>query len=133
MQKKIPVNLLTYWSGVHIRQFYLDVSDVQAKQSTTDQRTHCYTDTTTDTVGPRSIKKIRDIQCYYTARYVIVESHYISPENDPSEGAVLEICEIEVFGRYTCSLKTPINLIKKNIKTIKQPTKQCSILIMVFK
>lgn len=87
-----------YWSGVHIRQFYLDVSDVPAKQSTTYQRTRCYTDTTTDTVGPRSIKKIRDIQCYYTARYVIVESHYISPENDPSEGAVLEICEIEVFG-----------------------------------
>lgn len=87
-----------YWSGVHIRQFYLDVSDVPAKQSTTYQRTRCYTDTTTDTVGPRSIKKIRDIQCYFTARYVIVESHYISPENDPSEGAVLEICEIEVFG-----------------------------------
>lgn len=42
-----------------------------------------------------------------------MESHYISPENDPSEGAVLEICEIEVFGRYNGSLKTPINLIKK--------------------
>lgn len=42
-----------------------------------------------------------------------MESHYISPENDPSEGAVLEICEIEVFGRYTCSLKTPTKLIKK--------------------
>lgn len=42
-----------------------------------------------------------------------MESHYISPENDHSEGAVLEICEIEVFGRYICSLKTPIKLIKK--------------------
>lgn len=87
-----------YWSAVHIRQFYLDVSEVPAKQSTTDQRTRCYTDSTTDTVQPLNIKNIRDIQCSHTARYVIVESHYVSPENDPSGGAVLQICEIEIFG-----------------------------------
>lgn len=50
-----------------------------------------------------------------------MESHYISPENDPSEGAVLEICEIEVFGRYTCSLKTPIKIKKyQNNQTANQ-------------
>lgn len=30
-----------------------------------------------------------------------MESHYVSPENDPTGGAVLQICEIEIFGRYT--------------------------------
>lgn len=53
-----------------------------------------------------------------------MESHYISPENDPSEGAVLEICEIEVFGRYTCSLKTPIKIKKyQNNQTANQTMK----------
>lgn len=36
--------------------------------------------------------------CQQTARYVIVETTYDAPEDDPVEGAMLEICEIEVYG-----------------------------------
>lgn len=35
--------------------------------------------------------------CKQTARYVIVETTYDAPE-DTSTGAMLEICEIEVYG-----------------------------------
>lgn len=62
-----------------------------------------------------------------------MESHYISPENDPSEGAVLEICEIEVFGRYTCSLKTPINLIKKYQNNHSQPNNEAYLSLFLNK
>lgn len=43
--------------------------------------------------------------CQQTARYVIVETTYDAPEDDPVAGAMLEICEIEVYG---------IRFIKKN-------------------
>lgn len=36
--------------------------------------------------------------CQQTARYVIVETTYDAPEDDPVAGAMLEICEIEVYG-----------------------------------
>lgn len=35
--------------------------------------------------------------CKHTARYVIVETRYDAPD-DNHTGAILEICEIEVYG-----------------------------------
>lgn len=39
-----------------------------------------------------------EVPCKLTARYLIVETTYDAPEDDPNTGAILEICEIEVFG-----------------------------------
>lgn len=39
--------------------------------------------------------------CKYLARYVIVETTYDAPEDDPATGAILEICEIEVYGNQS--------------------------------
>lgn len=36
--------------------------------------------------------------CQQTARYVIVETTYDAPEDNPTTGAMLEICEIEIYG-----------------------------------
>lgn len=36
--------------------------------------------------------------CNQTARYVIVETTYDAPEDYPTKGAILEICEIQVYG-----------------------------------
>ena len=38
------------------------------------------------------------INCQQTARYVIVETSYDAPEDNVT-GAILEICEIEVYGK----------------------------------
>lgn len=38
--------------------------------------------------------------CKHTARYVIVETTYDAPEDDHT-GAMLEICEIEVYGMHS--------------------------------
>lgn len=59
------------------------------------ERTRCYTDNTT---APYLPSTTIDIPCKETARYVIVETTYDAPEDDPITGAVLEICEIEVYG-----------------------------------
>lgn len=37
------------------------------------------------------------MSCKHTARYVIVETTYDAPD-DNRTGAILEICEIEVYG-----------------------------------
>ena len=82
------------WKQYRFRQFYLDVSDLPAKQTTTAERTRCYTDRTTyPQLPPNSI----DILCEQTTRYVIVETTYDAPE-DRYIGAMLEICEVEVYG-----------------------------------
>lgn len=81
------------WRPYRLRQFYLDVSNSSANMSTT-QRTRCYTDNTTEPDLPKS--KI-EMPCKQTARYVIVETTYDAPDDD-STGAMLEICEIEVYG-----------------------------------
>nr|XP_034321428.1 uncharacterized protein LOC105346260 [Crassostrea gigas] len=86
------------WKQYRFRQFYLDVSDLPASETNTTQRTRCYTDKTTYTDLPPNII---DIPCQQTARYVIVETTYDAPEDDPTEGAILEICEIEVYGCRT--------------------------------
>uniref|UniRef100_A0A8W8P080 Fucolectin tachylectin-4 pentraxin-1 domain-containing protein n=1 Tax=Magallana gigas TaxID=29159 RepID=A0A8W8P080_MAGGI len=65
----------------------------EATQTTTSQRTRCYTDNTT---APDLPPNIIDITCKQTARYVIVETTYDAPE-DEITGAILEICEIEVY------------------------------------
>uniref|UniRef100_K1PSV9 Uncharacterized protein n=1 Tax=Magallana gigas TaxID=29159 RepID=K1PSV9_MAGGI len=84
------------WKQYRFRQFYLDVSDLPASETNTTQRTRCYTDNTT---YPDLPPNIIDIPCQQTARYVIVETTYDAPEDDPTEGAILEICEIEA--RYS--------------------------------
>lgn len=71
------------------------MSDITAAQSNTSERTRCYTDNTT---YPDVPPFIIEVPCQLTARYLIVESTYDAPEDDPITGAVLEICEIEVFG-----------------------------------
>ncbi|XP_065921745.1 uncharacterized protein [Magallana gigas] len=86
------------WQPYRFRQFYLDVSDLPATQKTTAHRTRCYTDNTTH---PDVLPHIIDIPCKHTVRYVIVETTYDAPEDDPTTGAILEICEIEVYGCET--------------------------------
>ncbi|XP_078329695.1 uncharacterized protein LOC144624166 isoform X1 [Crassostrea virginica] len=83
------------WKQYRFRQFYLDVSDLPVTQTTTAERTRCYTDNTT---YPNLPPNIITIPCKQTARYVIVETTYDAPEDDPYNGAVLEICEIQVKG-----------------------------------
>ena len=98
------MNLLTIagnfsgdWKQFRFRQFYLDVSDVPATQTTTAERTRCYTDNTTYPALPPNII---NIPCKQTARYVIVETTYDAPEDRGIAGAILEICELEVYGMY---------------------------------
>lgn len=88
------------WHQYRFRQFYLDVSNSPATQ-TTLQRSRCYTDNTT---VPNLPPNIIDIPCKQTARYVIVETTYDAPEDDDIKGAILEICEIEVYGTYAYDL-----------------------------
>nr|XP_034322513.1 uncharacterized protein LOC105322931 [Crassostrea gigas] len=83
------------WKQYRFRQFYLDASNSSATQTTTSQRTRCYTD---NTIAPYLPPNIIDIPCKQTARYVIVETTYDAPEDDPTKGAMLEICEIVVYG-----------------------------------
>ena len=73
----------------------MDVSDLPATQTPTTERTRCYTDNTTYPALPPNII---NIPCKQTARYVIVETTYEAPEDYPISGAMLEICEIEVYG-----------------------------------
>lgn len=80
---------------IRFRQFYLDVSNSSAMESSTIQRVRCYTDKTTAPDVPRNIL---DIPCKHTARYVIVETTYDAPDDGLYTGAMLEICEIEVYG-----------------------------------
>ncbi|XP_078329699.1 uncharacterized protein LOC144624167 isoform X3 [Crassostrea virginica] len=87
-------NLSTDWKQYRFRQFYLDVSDLPVTQTTTAERTRCYTDNTTD---PNLPPHIIQIPCKQTARFVIVETRYDAPE-DFEKGAFLEICELEVYG-----------------------------------
>lgn len=70
----------------------MDVSDFSASQTTTAHRSRCYTD---NTIHPDVLPHIIDIPCKHTARYVIVETTYDALEDDPTTGAILEICEIE--------------------------------------
>ncbi|XP_056003186.1 receptor-type tyrosine-protein phosphatase kappa-like isoform X1 [Ostrea edulis] len=81
------------WKQYRFKQFYLDVSNSPAAVTTTSERTRCYTDTSPDLPD-----NIIDIPCKQTARYVIVETTYDTPEDGATTGAILEICEIQVFG-----------------------------------
>ena len=92
---KIAGNLSTDWKQYRFRQFYLDDSDLPVTQTTTTERTRCYTDNTT---APNLPPNIINIPCKQTARYVIVETTYDAPEDRGIAGAILEICEIEVYG-----------------------------------
>lgn len=82
------------WKQYRFRQFYLDVSNSSATQTPTSLRTRCYKDNAT---APNLPPNIIDIPCKHTARSVIVETTYDTPE-DHEVGAILEVCEIEVYG-----------------------------------
>ncbi|XP_056003624.1 uncharacterized protein LOC130049709 [Ostrea edulis] len=83
------------WSPIRFKHFYLDVSNSSAAVTTTSERTRCYTDRSTGLPD-----NVIDIPCKQTARYVIVETTYDTPEDDPETGAILEICEIQVYSMY---------------------------------
>lgn len=87
------------WQPFRLRQFYLDVSNSSATETTTLERSRCYTDNTTHPVLPLHII---DMPCEQTARYVIVETTYHAPEDIKAgeHGAILEVCEIEVYGMH---------------------------------
>ncbi|XP_078329682.1 uncharacterized protein LOC144624158 isoform X2 [Crassostrea virginica] len=85
------------WKQYRFRQFYLDVSNLPATEAATIQRKRCYTDKTT---YPHLPPNVIDIPCKHVVRYVIVETTYDAPE-DKYTGAMLEVCEIEVYG---CSI-----------------------------
>lgn len=87
------------WKPKRFRHFYLDVSDLPVTQTTTRERTRCYSDHTN---YPDFPPNIIEIACRYTARYVIVETIYDAPD-DTHDGAILEICEIEVYGMIIMS------------------------------
>lgn len=91
-------NRMDEWKQFRFRQFYLDISNSSATQTATLHRTRCYTD---NTAYPNLPPNIIDIPCQQKARYVIVETTYNAPEdiNHDLYGAILEICEIEVFGK----------------------------------
>lgn len=83
------------WKPYRFRQYYLDVSNSSAILTTSSQRNRCYTDNSNSQDVPPAII---EMPCKYLARYVIVETTYDAPEDDPTTGAILEICEIEVYG-----------------------------------
>jgi hypothetical protein len=85
------------WPPIRFKNFYLDVSNSSAavtRTNTTD-RIRCYTDR-----SPGLPDSIIELPCIQTTRYVIVETTYDTPEDDPEAGAILEICEIQVYGTY---------------------------------
>lgn len=45
------------------------------------------------------LRQAIDIPCKHNIRYIIVETHYDAPEDHPFRGAMLEICELEVYGK----------------------------------
>lgn len=94
---------LGIWKPYRFRQFYLDVSNTSATQTKTAHRTQCYTD---NTAYPSVPPNIIDIPCKHKARYVIVETTYDAPEDDKYgvHGAILEVCEIEVYGKHFFSI-----------------------------
>ena len=83
------------WKPYRLRHFYLDFADSPATQTATAGRTRCYTDNTSELDVPNYIQ---NISCNGTNRYIIVETTYDATEDDPQSGAMLEICEIEVYG-----------------------------------
>lgn len=83
------------WRPYRFRQFFLDVSGVPVTESITLNRTRCFTDNTS---APEVPPDVISIPCQHTARYVIVETTYDAPEDDPVKGPILEICEIEING-----------------------------------
>jgi hypothetical protein len=83
------------WPQYRFKNFYLDVSNSPAVDTDTSQRTRCHTDTS----NPYPSNEI-ELQCKQTARYVIVETTYDTPEDGATRGAILEICEIQVYGLY---------------------------------
>jgi hypothetical protein len=83
------------WKQYRFKHFYLDVSNASAAVTKTTQRTRCYTDRSRGLPN-----NTLELPCKHTARYVIVETKYDAPEDDPMKGAILEICEIQVYGMF---------------------------------
>lgn len=84
------------WKPRRFRHFYLDVSNSSVTETTKEMRIRCYTDNTTEPATPPS--KLT-MPCNQIARYVIVETTYDAPDDEQVTGPILEICEIEVYGK----------------------------------
>ncbi|XP_061185076.1 uncharacterized protein LOC133193120 [Saccostrea echinata] len=83
----------TAWKPYRFRQYGIEVSNT----SNTQQWALCYKDNTTDARTPSSIQ---NISCEKTARFLRIITTYDAPEDDEYEitGAILEICEIQIYG-----------------------------------
>ncbi|XP_062622095.1 scavenger receptor class F member 1-like [Saccostrea cucullata] len=96
------------WRPYRFRQYSLQVS------SDTLSWNECYKDNTPDSRIPSSIQ---NITCARTARYIRIITNYDAPEDDQfsERGAVLEICEIQIFGCDSnhygsdCSMECSVN------------------------
>lgn len=77
----------------------MDISDSPASKSTNGQRTSCYNDNTTYPAFPPNIL---NILCKQTASYINFETTYDPPDDQPYSNAILEVCEIEMYGTH-CS------------------------------
>lgn len=101
------------WKPYRFRQFYLDVSNSSA--TTTETRIRCYTDNTTNTSTPSIPPNKLSMPCNQIARYVIVETMYDAPDDSPTTGPILEICEIEVNGKWYFPLSLFLQMFKIKI------------------
>lgn len=88
---------LNNWKQYRFKHFYLDASNSSARLTATENRLRCYTDKTNGSDLP---PYIINITCKAIASFVIVETTYDTTEDGNTKGAILEICEIEVYGEY---------------------------------
>lgn len=102
------------WPPYRFRQFYLDVSNSSARETTTENRIRCYSDNTTEPSTPPS--KL-PMPCNQIARYVIVETMYDAPDDSSTTGPILEICEIEVYGKWYFPLSLFLQMFKIKISS----------------
>ncbi|XP_062567902.1 uncharacterized protein LOC134230141 [Saccostrea cucullata] len=102
------------WRPYRFRQYSLQVSN----SYDTEQWEECYKDNTPDSSIPSAIQ---NITCERTARYLRVITDYDAPEDDKfsERGAVLEICEIQIYGcdfnhyGFDCSMECSVNCKRK--------------------
>ncbi|XP_062599172.1 multiple epidermal growth factor-like domains protein 10, partial [Saccostrea cucullata] len=87
------------WKPYRFRKYRLEVSN---SSGPTQSWIECYKDNTPDTLTPESIQYV---PCEETARYIRIITTYDAPEDDKIRisGAILEICEIKIYGVVTCS------------------------------
>ncbi|XP_062576188.1 multiple epidermal growth factor-like domains protein 6, partial [Saccostrea cucullata] len=81
------------WKPYRFRKYSLEVFNA----SDTQDWTQCHKDNTPDETVPPSIQ---NISCEMTARFIRIITTYDAPENHEHgiAGAILEICEIKIYG-----------------------------------